>query len=171
MTLIINDFLPQQQFLELSHLMCVSDLFPWFFNPYVAYEDEEESLNSYFTHTFYNNDEWTSNLSDILKGFVGVIRSSMHETEWQMNSLIRVRGNLYPRTEVLNIHPKHYDYSFDNKAALLYLNDNDGYTEFEDDEKIKSKGNRIVFFNGSVLHNSTNCTTEKNRVTLVANYL
>ena len=49
---VVNDFLSNEQFSELSYWLCGSDI-AWFFNPNIAIETEEKSLNCYFTHMFY----------------------------------------------------------------------------------------------------------------------
>ena len=39
-------------------------------------------------------------------------------------SLIRVKGNLYTRTEKREVHPSHVDYDFKHKGAIFYVNTN-----------------------------------------------
>ena len=167
---VIADFLPDELFIELSHWLCGSDI-PWFFNPHIAIEKEPDHLSCYFTHTFYIDDNWCSALGNNIVGkMVDYIKNQTVDTVYEIKSLLRIKANLYSRTENLQAHPKHFDFPFSHKAILFYLNDNDGYTEFEDGEQMKSQSNRIVFFDGSTPHNSTNCTTQKSRVTLGINY-
>ena len=57
-----------------------------------------------------------------------------------------------------------------HKGAILYLNTNDGYTCFEDGNKIKSIENRFVAFDSSLKHSGTTCTDEPRRIVLNINY-
>ena len=47
------------------------------------------------------------------------------------------------------------------KTALFYLNTNDGYTKFEHGEKVETVANRLVIFDGDILHCGTTHTNEK----------
>ena len=167
---VVDDFLPDELFIELSYWLCGTNI-PWYFNPYVAMANEPDNLDCYFTHTFYIDDNWCSSLGDnIVRKLVDEIKNLTVDTEWEIKSLLRIKGNIFPQTEILRSHMKHRDFEFSHKAMLIYLNDNDGYTEFPDGERVKSQSNRAAFFDGSSLHNSTNCTTQKSRVTLGINY-
>ena len=77
---------------------------------------------------------------------------------------------MYPSTENLLEHAPHQDFSFNNKSALYYINTNDGYTQIGD-IKVDSIKNRMVVFDGSREHYSTNCTNTQVRVTINFNFL
>ena len=51
-------------------------------------------------------------------------------------------------------------------TSILYLNTNDGYTEFEDGTKIESIENRWVSFPEDTKHRGTSCTNERVRVVI-----
>ena len=87
-----------------------------------------------------------------------------------VKSIIRARVLLYPNQGKFIEHDPHVDFEYSHNAALLYFNDNDGYTKMEDGTKIESVANRNVIFDGSTPHNSTNCTNEKARFVLAVNY-
>jgi len=53
---------------------------------------------------------------------------------------------------------------------LIYFNDNNGYTYFEDGQKIESKENRAVMFEGDLIHAGTSCTDKDLRVVLNIDY-
>ena len=89
-------------------------------------------------------------IADILKEAIGA------------EHLIRVKVNLYPRTDILVSHTPHTDYTFDHKGALFSLNTCDGHTNV-DGTKVDSVKNRMLFFNPQVTHNSTNCTDQQFR--------
>ena len=94
-------------------------------------------------------------------------------THIKVRSLIRVRANLTMRTEKIIKHGFHIDYQaiVDGEfqetnncfSSILYLNTNDGYTEFENGTKIKSIENRLVTFPISYKHTGTTCTDKSFR--------
>jgi len=60
---------------------------------------------------------------------------------------------------------------FKCKAAIYYLNTNNGYTLFkEGKKKINSVKNRMIFFDSDAYHLGTNSTDCKNRLVLNFNY-
>jgi hypothetical protein len=97
----------------------------------------------------------------------------MFEPVWKafdIKSLMRIKCNCYPATEKLITHPAHQDYPFEHKGAIIYINDNDGYTILNDGTKVESKANRVLFFDASKMHSSTNCTNAKARFNINVNY-
>ena len=85
-------------------------------------------------------------------------------------SLIRIKGNLYPNTETLHEHPMHTDFPFSHTSAILYLNTCDGYTKLVDGTKIDSIANRILLFDASKKHCSTTTTNVSARINININY-
>jgi hypothetical protein len=57
------------------------------------------------------------------------------------------------------------------KTAVFYLNDNNGYTEFENGERVYSKANRAVIFDGKTRHAGVSCTDQKFRCVLNWNFI
>ena len=58
----------------------------------------------------------------------------------------------------------------DFTTAILYLNDNNGYTEFKSGEKIESVQNRVVKFPNKTLHRGVSCTNVSKRLVMNINY-
>jgi hypothetical protein len=80
------------------------------------------------------------------------------------SAIVRIKANLQPRAETIYTHQYHLDHNFfSGKIAIFYINSNDGYTIFEDGTKIDSVENRLLVFNGDVLHTGTTCTNQKVR--------
>lgn len=148
----------------LSAAMLKND-FPWYYQSTVTYQhysfsEEQKAENFYFTHMFLF--EYTrSNMFGLIQPIIAKLE---HRT------LIRVKANLYPRTHSLHHHLKHSDYDYEHKAALFYVNSNDGFTVLEDGTKIESVENRLLLFRGDTEHNSTTCTNTKARVNINFNY-
>ena len=64
-------------------------------------------------------------------------------------------------------HDFHKDNSSKNLiSSILYINSNNGYTEFEGGKKINSKANRLITFKSNISHRGTTCTDEKFRMVL-----
>ena len=87
----------------------------------------------------------------------------------EAKAFIRIKANLYPRTDTIIHHKDHVDYTFEHKAAILYLNTNDGFTVIGD-KKIESVANRMLLFNPQIPHHSTTCTDTQFRSNINFNY-
>jgi len=95
----------------------------------------------------------------------------------QPRALIRIKANLNHHTDNLIEYDYHTDcgeYGSDEFAgattAIMYLNDNDGYTFFKDGTRVESKANRLVRFPVGTEHAGTSTTNEKFRIVLNLNY-
>ena len=55
-------------------------------------------------------------------------------------------------------------------TSILYLNTNDGYTQFENGTKIESIENRLITFPLSYRHTGTTCTNQPFRAVINFNY-
>ena len=56
-------------------------------------------------------------------------------------------------------------------TAVFYLNDNDGYTIFEDGTRVPSLANRLVIFDAHRQHTGASCTDAPDRLVLNINLL
>jgi len=133
--------------------------FPWFFNSTITTPDEIVD-SYYFTHVFYAR-TINSSFYNILDPIIEKLNA---------NALIRIKGNMHPNVNKFIENNKHIDYDFQHKGAIFYVNTNNGFTILEDGTKIESIENRLLMFDPSKLHNSTNCTDEKCRVNINFNY-
>ena len=68
--------------------------------------------------------------------------------------------------------PYHIDYTDDPpiKTAILYINTNNGWTEFKNGGKVKSVANRMIMFDTTLLHRGVSCTDEKRRIVVNFNW-
>ena len=135
---------------------------PWYFHTSILEYDVIENNLFYMTHMFYDNNTPMSNFYEFL---IPVLE------KLEVKCLIRAKGNLYPHTEILHIHPPHMDYTFSHSAAIFSLNTCDGYTMLEDGTKIESVANRILLFDASKKYCSTTTTNESARINININYL
>ena len=155
---VIDNFLPKDEFIKLQSLILGNE-FSWYYNDYIINDGREES-NYQFTHLFYQDFKINSQHFEILNPLL-----------FQMNvkALVRVKANLNPISHKLIEYDNHEDQKFKCKGAIYYINNNNGYTMF-DNEKVESKENRIVFFDTDTKHFGTNSTNCKNRMVINFNY-
>jgi hypothetical protein len=158
---IIDNFLTKSQANEIEETMS-SNMFPWYYNDGVAFQNKVGNDDFYFTHLFYTNNIFQSNF---LESIVFPILKKI-----QPKSLIRIKGNLYPQTKDIKNNSSHVDYKFSHLGAIYYVNSNNGFTIINDQEKIESVKNRLVLFDPSVPHKSTHCSDEKIRININFNY-
>ena len=158
---IIDNFLDQSEFTHLKKLIVDNVDFPWFITNNITGLENDGGKDYYFTHQFVKDYQCNSHLFDYLDVFKYKIN---------MTRIIRIKANLYPSTEKIIEHSNHIDFNFKHKAAVFYLNTNDGFTIFQDSHRVSSIENRMVLFDGSTVHRSTTCTDQHYRVNLNFNY-
>ena len=86
-------------------------------------------------------------------------------------SMIRIKINAYPYTNIVKEHKDHIDSYFRHTGAVFSLNTCDGFTKFSDGTKVESVANRIVFFDASKFHHSSTTSNAKLRYNINFNFL
>jgi hypothetical protein len=158
---IIDSALSQEEFENIKNFMLNSN-FPWNLTPVVTNEKENLPVTAsyYFTHEFWSGFH-TEPQSQVFAPILNLL---------ECRAMIRIKANLYPSTETIIHHDDHYDYEFSHRAAIFYLNTNNGLTVFEDGTEVESIENRLLIFDASVLHHSTTCSDDKCRVNVNFNF-
>tara|TARA_R110000824_G_scaffold396623_1_gene598305 strand:+ start:1326 stop:1910 length:585 start_codon:yes stop_codon:yes gene_type:complete len=165
---IIEEALPLQQFKALTDMFLVND-FPWFFGEVVRSEDTDpknKNYNFHFSHTFHNFSQVATDTEkwNIIKYAVVDFLNPL--------SFIRIKSNLLLRTSTPIVHGFHVDTICPScLTAIIYLNDNNGFTLFEDGTKIQSKANRMAIFPSFLKHSGSTCTDITRRIVLNINYI
>ena len=159
--IIIDNALSVDDFKNLENLI-LSDNFPWY---YKEYQTNQRKDNSYFYHLFFSNCNINSNHYGILNPILNLIKPI---------SLINVRANLIinrPNSNS-NYHMDTYkSKNYNYKTAIFYINTNNGYTEFkEDNEKVESIANRIVIFPAELYHRAVGQTDKDRRIVINFNF-
>ena len=92
--------------------------------------------------------------------------------------LYRIKANLITRTPRKEIGIFHTDIPSNLKSpqdeyttSILYMNTNDGYTEFENGHRVESVANRFITFPEVTNHRGTSCTDKRTRTVINFNYL
>ena len=162
---VIDEFLPPPHWENLLNNMGLngkSNNFPWFYMPYVTYNDthymelEKESAGQ-FTHLFWDPNQGSTDTFQIIQPALQML---------EVYSIIRIKANMQLRTGTTQqnaLHRDTGDFPIDCTTMILYMNTNNGYTHFEDGTKVESVANRICFFPNHMLHGSATCTDEKFR--------
>ena len=158
---VIDNFLDHDNFQELKNTMIMSKDFPWFYCENVV-NANEETLDFYFIHLFYVNYGVNSEHWKLLIPIINKLNPK---------AIIRIKGNLYTRTEEKIKHNSHMDYEYSHQGAILYLNENNGPTVLHDGTEIYPKENRMLLFDAGKPHSSTTCTDQKIRVNINFNFL
>lgn len=164
---VIDNFLNDDDFIEVFKSIEKNSMFPWYLNHGVVSEGDGHIQ---FTHGFYFNRErsaWFPIIEPILQ------KLKINDYD---NNLIRVKSNLQHRTHSPITHTMHVDNRIEDTdektmTAIYYLNTNNGYTLFESGERIKSVANRLVMFPAKTMHSGTTNTDESNyRIVLNINW-
>jgi hypothetical protein len=157
---VVDNFLPKEDFLKIQSLLSSWD-FPWYYQNKINDHHTEDDLDSYFTHIIFDKEKGYSNFYNLIVPLLSKI---------DFKALIRIKCNIYLKTDKVEIHKPHSDYDFKHKGAIFYINTNDGGTILENGKKIDSVENRILFFDSYKKHSSTSTSNAKARINININY-
>ena len=133
--------------------------FPWYWRDSILLEGDDDYQ---LLHWLYKDG---APRSDHFDNIVPIL------DKLKIGALCKIKANLNPRTEEIKEHGYHRDQDWKGvKTCVYYVNDNNGYTLFEDGQKVHSKGNRAVIFDGMTSHAGSTCTDEKRRIVININY-
>ena len=160
---IVDNFLPKNEFKIIQDLF-YSQNFPWYYNKGVSVTNIS-SDGIYFTHLFYFFKKDDLNVSSHYNRILPII------SRLDVKSILRIKGNLYSKTNTIFEHGGHIDYDFTHKGFLYYINTNNGFTKLSNGIKVESVENRGLFFDPSLIHNSSTCSDSDSRININFNYL
>jgi|TARA_B100001059_G_C17798887_1_gene564879 hypothetical protein len=170
---VIDDFLSNEEFTDLINI--VNDDFAWYrgytidensdneFTPIKKYTPKEKSKQ--FRHIFIHHEHGENS------PYVSIIYPILFKLK--AKNVLKVKMNLTTNSNKAVIGGWHRDYDLDSNAkiAILYVNDNNGFTLLEDGTKIKSKANRLVKFNNKIMHTCVSQTDVADRLVLNMGYI
>ncbi len=157
----------EDNFLESSTFVALQDIFlgaqvPWYYNQGVNKPSPQSNLNDYqFTHKIFEDNLVHSNTFELFRPIL---------QQLGVKALIRIKANLSPITETHYTYGLHSDTQFPCTTAIMYLNTTNGFTIFENNEKVDGIENRIVKFNSQFKHSGVSSTDTQVRVVLNLNY-
>ena len=167
---VIDDFLPEDEFKKLQDLIVMNTDFPLYFQKEVNHSSgtcETAYWNWYQVHTVMKEDTvWSKHYNMFKDVFLHrFVELNIYR------ALMRIKINMYPYTDSIREHSRHVDYPFKHKGALFSLNTCDGFTRLYDGTKIDSVANRMMFFDPSTDHNSSTTTNAGARYNINFNFL
>ena len=147
---IFNNFLDQEVFLEIKKFI-MSPRCQWRYVNYIAHKDgRDNDKDGYFVHSFKDCHPQTFEDRYPESPYFPLISKILDKIKYQ--NILRIRSSFYPRRDVQKPDPFHIDYDFPHKVCIFYVNTNNGYTMFENGEKIPSVENQLATFDGSEKH-------------------
>ena len=149
-----NNILNQEE-LHCIQQTLYSSRFNW-----VEAQTNKQSINSNYVHEFRHVNGIASPYDFLIHPLLDML---------QPKAIIRVKANKYIQTPTLEQHEYHQDFPFKHKAAIFYVNTNNGQTQFVD-TTVDSVENSMLLFDASVEHRSTTTTDTPYRININFNY-
>lgn len=144
---------------------------PYYPQPIVSHDDDQEvngPWNWMATSMLYWKNRPRHGFYDDI---ADTLLKKIHEDVQRIRAVIRVKANFYGHTEEVRAHRYHIDLDYDNYGAIFSLNTCNGYTEFEDGQKVDSVENRLLIFNAHDYHRSTTTSSAFGRYNININFL
>ena len=162
--IVIDECIRKETFPQVQDIFLNDKDFYWSWSNVVDDNSCDETDNHQFFHMFYYEH---SPVSKYWSYILPILR------KLDAKAIYSVKANCNVRTENIVRHGFHVDVptNYDSKTAILYINTNNGYTEFENGERVESVANRLVVFDSELKHTGTTCTDQQRRVVLNLNYI
>jgi len=153
---VINNFLKNKEvFKDIQNTLLGSN-FPYYYHDNTA--RPEDKSDYFFSHTLYqDNKQISSYFNRILIPIIGHLECTY---------LHRAKINCYTKKATHIKTSMHVDLPKKHTVALFSVNTNNGYTLFENGEKVVSVENQLITFDGSLKHCSVAQTDENLRVNI-----
>ena len=156
---VINNCLNKEELVTIQNLM-INNEFPWFITWGIS---NKKNKDYQFTHNFHNGISIASNYFNLLHSLIKILNP---------NSFIRIKANLLLKTNKIIKHGYHIDNKIEqSKTAIFYVNNNNGFTQFENNEIFKSEENKLIIFDTDKKHTGTTCTDALFRIVINFNYV
>jgi len=156
----IENFLSKEEHKKILDIASGENI-SWYYTDSIILEDKNKN-DFMFSHAFF----WDNEIkSDYYETFVMTIMNKI-----QHKKILRAKLNCYTKREEHFKHGFHIGAKQPHIVALYCVNNNNGYTEFEDGNKFKSIANSVILFNGKLKHRSVNQTNTKQRLNININY-
>ena len=148
-----DDFFPEEIIHDLEFCM-LGNNFAWFLQ------------DNIIQHNFWKNNNYSNRYNDICRAWIDLY--------FKPTALISVKGKLYSKTKEIKEHGFDADFDYKHKncmTSIICINTNNGYTMFDDGEKVSSLENRLLVFNGLKKHCSVVQTDTSARFIININIL
>ena len=192
---VIDNFLTKSYHRDLLEIL-ISSNFDWYYSDNVSYTKEEfisdfgsergysTHFSEYgFTHTFWDDKDGPrdTQCSHFIKPALYQIMDVAN-----CDFVLRARADMVTWSREDFIHYPHIDSNVPNIASVFYVNESDGDTIFynvklddipkdlkdlKECDRVSPKANRLVIFDGDLLHTGCSPTKHKNRILINSNYI
>ena len=178
-----DDFLPYNIFEKLKEDIVYNSSFPWFLNKvldistegsYIGRTNCQDEDNRQFCYLFYKTDQDKLSTRPHMGRELEKVIPLIQNYEFSHNQkyyLLHVKANLNVRAPENLEHGFHRDHPWNGKTSVFYLNDNDGYTKFQNGQVVESKANRAVIFDSPELHTGSTPTDAYGRYVVNLNWV
>ena len=153
---IIDNFLDDNDFKLVKDTFQVSN-FPWYYTPFQVKPGDNSFM---FCHLFVNDDKRHSLFTDSMRPFLNKLN---------IKKLLRIKANLTTKKQVQIKGEMHTDFK-NCTTAIWYLNTNNGYTLFENGNKVECVENRMVIFDSNLKHCGVESNDSETRIVINFNY-
>jgi hypothetical protein len=173
--IIQDNFLAEEEFVTLRDTI-YDKYFPWYFSPketageYYRDDFDSESDPGQFVHVVYQDNKINSTLYE--SHFLSILE------QLDSDILTRIRINFasvrFSKPVKAEIHQDIVNLKETDPqmiSSILYMNTNNGYTEFETGKKVESVANRLVTFPSKIEHCGVSQTDEQTRILINFGYL
>jgi hypothetical protein len=180
---IIDNFLTKTYYKNILELL-TSDEFEWKYKDNMSTVPDPNSTNfsEYgFSHWFgYKEGGPVSRFSPFINPLLYQIMDVVN-----CDIILRARADMVTWSKDDYIHSAHTDFPYPNTASVFYINESDGDTIFynikpedapkdkdlKEYDRVSPKPNRLVIFDGDLLHTGCSPTKHKNRIIINSNYI
>tara|TARA_R100000664_G_C2664380_1_gene79157 strand:+ start:40 stop:561 length:522 start_codon:yes stop_codon:yes gene_type:complete len=169
---IIDNFLPEEEFLNIKDLIEGRE-FPWYFNRSKIHHGDGKFQH---VHTFFKY-EGVKNVNDTVKielnsPYLEIWNNFMNKIEATRCYRVKANMTLKLSSQIADDSDWHVDSQGDAlKTAVFYINTNDGYTELESGVRVGSIANRVCIFDSNLKHRGVGHTSpDHHRIVVNFNY-
>ena len=193
---VIDNFLTKSYHEEIQERL-TGNSFPWFYNAnvsghwpqqHISHDVNNPTGTPLFKDYAFSHHIWKEVTTEM---FENADVGGLADTAWATflkpfllqvmdtvgcDMILRCRGDMSTWSPEEFIHPAHIDFPFPNVATVYYVNDTDGDTiiygqdRLEIKERVSPKANRLVIFDGDILHTGCSPIKHKTRILLNSNF-
>ena len=170
---VIDNYLSPLQHKNIFDYILVDGKCNWKYNNKKV-GSSDDPYNYQFTHLFFTFHSLGGIANHVASNQIEILKPLVNKIE--CISLYRIKANLEPVKPKRTFSKFHYDVEWNQKicpsmtTGIYYINTNDGYTEFETGDKVKSIANRFVKFPSDIKHRGVSQVDTNVRCVLNLNY-
>jgi len=160
-----KNYLNQEDFIKIKNYFC-SDKMGWFYNKEQTITEEDQRKDaSFFSHRIWYNDkiETSPFVYQLIEPIIKKIKP---------RKILRIKANLVINRRIQTASNFHLDDDTKHKVAIYYINTNNGFTLLDPIKRkeIKCEENKLLIFDGKILHSAVAQTDTDQRLVINFNY-